>query len=76
MESPNHDLTALFDQLGLDSDEAAIDGFIAATKPVAINTPLYNASCWSTSQAAFLKESIEQDADWAEVVDHLDALLR
>lgn len=76
MESPNHDLTALFEQLGLDSDAAAIDAFIAANKPVATGTRLYDANCWSSSQAAFLKDSIEQDADWAEVVDHLDALLR
>jgi len=24
----------------------------------------------------FLKESIYEDADWAEVIDHLDAMLR
>jgi hypothetical protein len=76
MESPAHNITALFDQLGLNSADAAIDAFVVANKPIAKHIPLYSASCWSVSQAAFLKDAIEQDADWAEVVDHLDAMLR
>ncbi len=76
MESSAHNLTALFDQLGLDSADAAIDAFVAVNKPIAKHIPLCSASCWNASQATFLKDAIEQDADWAEVVDHLDAMLR
>ncbi|TBT33456.1 DUF2789 family protein, partial [Vibrio parahaemolyticus] len=34
------------------------------------------ASFWTHSQAAFLKQAIEEDADWAELVDQLDVMLR
>lgn len=76
MESPVHSLNSLFAQLGLASDDQAIDQFIESHKPIPASVELHEASCWSDSQAAFLKESITQDADWAEVVDHLNAMLR
>ncbi|MBW4964577.1 DUF2789 family protein, partial [Sulfitobacter sp. CW3] len=31
---------------------------------------------WTDSQKAFLREEILDDADWAEVVDELNVLLR
>ena len=37
---------------------------------------LADAPCWTPAQAAFLREEILEDADWAEVVDQLDARLR
>ena len=40
------------------------------------DTPLENAAFWSAGQAQFIHEAIAEDADWAEVVDHLDAQLR
>ncbi|NMU76583.1 DUF2789 family protein, partial [Vibrio parahaemolyticus] len=33
-------------------------------------------SFWTMSQANFLKQAIEEDADWAELVDQLDVMLR
>ena len=75
MESPDHSLNALFDQLGLDSSDQAIERFLAAQATLPAGVALHEAPCWNAAQASFLKEAIEEDADWAEVVDHLDALL-
>lgn len=76
MEMPTHSLAALFDQLGLESTEAAIMWFVKAHGPVPDAVPLHEATCWSPSQAGFLKQAKEQDADWAEVVDQLNVMLR
>ena len=37
---------------------------------------LYEANFWNMSQASFLKEAVEADADWAKIVDELNILLR
>ena len=76
MESPIHSLNTLFEQLGLDETEKGIEEFISTHRPIPKNIELHEAEFWNTSQVAFLKESIEQDADWAEIVDHLDVMLR
>lgn len=76
MEAPVHSLNALFEQLGLPSSESEIQAFIETHKSIANSTPLAQASFWTPSQAAFLAEAISDDADWAEVVDQLDAMLR
>ena len=71
-----HNLVSLFEQLGLDSSNEAIAAFIHRHRPVADNLALHEAEFWNASQAAFLEEAIETDADWAEVVDELNLLLR
>ena len=76
MESPMHDLSTLFDQLGLDHQDEAIDNFIAKHKPVPGHIELHEAECWTPSQAAFLKQMKDEDADWVGVIDQLDVLLR
>lgn len=76
MEPPIHDLPALFKQLGLANDAASIDAFIRTHAPLPEGRPLSEAAFWSPSQAAFLREEILEDADWAEVVDQLNLLLR
>jgi hypothetical protein len=76
MEKPTHSLASLFDQLGLESTESAIMWFVKAHSPVPDAVELHEAACWSTSQAAFLKQAKEQDADWAAIVDQLDVMLR
>ena len=75
MDTSNHNMEGLFLQLGLSDNPEAIDIFIS-THPLPNDTPLDQAAFWSSSQAQFLREAIEQDAEWAEVVDHLDAQLR
>lgn len=66
----------LFQQLGLPADEAAIRAFIASHRPLPGDVPLHEAPFWSPAQAALLREQIVQDAEWAEVVDHLNVALR
>ncbi len=69
-------INTLFDQLGLDDSDHAIEEFVEAHKLVPANLKIHQADFWNASQAAFLQQAIEQDADWAEVVDQLDAMLR
>jgi hypothetical protein len=65
----------LFDQLGLPSDEASVQAFVARHRPLAQNMLLPDAPFWTPSQAQFLREQWQRDADWAEVVDQLNASL-
>ncbi len=76
MDTTPHNLSTLFDQLGLPSDAVAIKGFIHQHRPLDSQTPLHQASWWTPAQAEFLAQAIEEDSDWAEQVDELDALLR
>ncbi|MDG4597339.1 MAG: DUF2789 domain-containing protein [Candidatus Contendobacter sp.] len=76
MDTTPHNLSTLFDQLGLPSDVAAIKTFIHWHRPLDPNIPLRQASWWTPAQAEFLTEAIEEDSDWAEQADELDALLR
>jgi len=75
MESSIHCISNLFDQLGLASDSVSIENFIRMHSPLATYVLLAEAPFWSTAQAAFLREEILNDADWAEVIDQLNARL-
>ena len=76
METPIHSIVSLFDQLGLDSSKSAIDAFIVKNRPLPGSVELYQANFWNAAQASFLKEMKDEDGDWAEIVDQLDAMLR
>lgn len=76
METPIHTMNSLFEQLGLGGSDSEIDAFIERNSPLAQDIELHKASFWNESQSAFLKEMKEKDADWAEVVDQLNARLR
>lgn len=76
MESNSHSLASLFDQLGLNSSEHAIHDFINEHAQLTSDVALHEADFWSASQASFLKQAKDDDADWAEVVDQLDLMLR
>lgn len=76
MENPIHSLPSLFKQLGLPSDQTAIDAFVAEHAPLPPTCPLSSAPFWNSAQAALLREEILEDADWAEVVDQLNLMLR
>ena len=75
MESSMHSLSNLFAQLGLSSDELAIERFIKTHSPLATNTLLSDAPFWTPVQSSFLREEILNDADWAEVIDQLNTRL-
>ncbi|MGA9395757.1 MAG: DUF2789 domain-containing protein [Azonexus sp.] len=76
MERPVHSLSALFAQLGQPDDEKSIIHFIESHRPLADDVLLHEAAFWTPSQAAFLREAIANDADWAEVTDELNVELR
>ena len=76
MEGPTHDLNALFQQLGLPSETEDLQAFVSKYSPLAETIELADAPFWSPSQATFLREQLNKDADWAEVVDQLNLLLR
>lgn len=76
MEQANHTLSDLFGQLGLPATEREIDRFIAIHSPLSARIALADAPFWQPAQAKFLREELADDADWAELVDMLDARLR
>ena len=76
MDQPNHQFSELFAQLGLPADEPAIRQFIATHSPLNGELDVADAPFWTDSQAAFLKEQKQGDADWAELVDQLNLALR
>ena len=76
MELSNHTLKDLFAQLGLPDTHAEIEGFIATHRPLADDVQLADAPFWTPSQASFLRDELDDDADWAELVDQLNLRLR
>ncbi|RRQ24120.1 DUF2789 domain-containing protein [Guyparkeria sp. SCN-R1] len=76
MQPPFHPLSELFEQLGLDASEQDIEAFIDRHSPLPSEVVLSEAPFWNENQRRFLRESLADDADWAEAVDHLDARLR
>jgi hypothetical protein len=76
MDKSNHLFSDLFAQLGLPADEPSIRQFLVAHTPLAADIDLPDAPFWTESQAAFLREEILEDADWAELVDQLNLALR
>lgn len=75
MEDINHPLSALFEQLGLAASHDDIVQFIANHRLPA-NIELADAPFWNSAQAGFLKEELQNDSDWAEVIDLLNVSLR
>jgi hypothetical protein len=74
MDTSAHTMTCLFDQLGLDSSDAAIKSFVAAHQLPA-ETKITEAEFWSDGQRQFIKECYKNDADWIPIVDDLNAQL-
>ncbi len=75
MDTSNHySMETLFSQLGLDSDAKSIEKFVSSHR-LQQSQRIEEASFWSTSQATFIKEARDEDGDWAELVDVLNAEL-
>lgn len=72
MDTNQHNFDTLFTQLGLQTD---IDRFVTEHRPLAADLHIWQAPFWNQAQADFLRESIEGDSDWAEMVDELDRRL-
>ncbi len=75
MDTGYHELAELFAQLGLDNNAQAISRFVLS-HPLPADMALPEAPFWSTSQAAFLRQSLACDAEWSDAVDTLAALLQ
>ena len=75
LDTQNHTMNALFGQLGLGTSDEAVEQFIGSHH-LSAGECLADAPFWSRAQATFLREALQQDADWAEIVDQLDARLR
>ena len=67
--------TALFEQLGLDSDPLSIARFLKQHAPLEEGIHLHEAPFWTPQQAMLLQEKLKCDDDWAIVVDQLNAAL-
>jgi hypothetical protein len=77
MDTATRDLNTLFDQLGLASSDHDIEDFIHQHGgTLADSMHLHQAPFWNESQSKFLVEAVSEDAEWAETVDTLSALLR
>ncbi|MDB6143962.1 MAG: hypothetical protein JWP80_3006 [Pseudomonas sp.] len=76
MQSPVHSLPSLFQQLGLDADPTGIEAFVSSHSPLKGNVVLSDARFWTKAQADFIREETLGDADWAEVIDLLNLMLR
>lgn len=76
METEFHSMSALFEQLGLPAGAKDIEDFIGSHRPLPADLALHQAAFWSPSQSEFLQQAVAEDAEWAELVDELDAQLR
>lgn len=76
MNQSYHRFTELFLQLGLPSDVDGIKHFLENHSPLDPSIRLENAPFWTQAQSNLLRDEILQDADWAEVIDQLNAALR
>jgi len=75
MDVSKKTLGTLFEQLGLQSDDASIDAFIQSHTLLNNERPIWEELFWSPSQASLLREVLDEDADWSEIVDELSNLL-
>ncbi|MCV2353046.1 DUF2789 domain-containing protein [Paucibacter sp. B2R-40] len=76
MENSHHRFNELFAQLGLPNDDQGIHDFLTQHAPLAPEIRLGDAPFWNAAQAEMLRKARLDDADWAELVDQLDAALR
>lgn len=76
MTPPYHQFCELFAQLGLPSEVKDVAAFIQSHSPLDPATRLEDAPFWTPPQAALLRENLQEDADWAELVDQLNLALR
>lgn len=75
MDRSTHSMNTLFEQLGLPSDNRSIDQFIRTHILFTDAIRLDEATYWTESQARFLRECLDSDSDWSEVVDELNIRL-
>ncbi|WP_144209804.1 DUF2789 domain-containing protein [Shewanella donghaensis] len=75
MDTTTATLEHLFQQLGLGSSEESITLFIEQHE-IPKNIAISQATFWNEAQKHFLEEALNEDAQWSELIDQLDVLLR
>ncbi len=70
----SYTLESLFAQLGLPNSPAEVSAFIQRHR-LSPNVSIADAPFWNAGQLQFIQESLSEDAEWAEIVDELNALL-
>jgi hypothetical protein len=76
MDTSQHNMHNLFEQLGLPSNERDVEQFIRTHRLFSQDIRLDQATFWTPAQADFLREAFDEDSDWCEVVDDLNSRLR
>jgi hypothetical protein len=74
MRKAAYQMSSLFDQLGLESTDEAIAGFVKSHQ-LSEDLAMEDAPFWKLLHIQFFKQAREQDADWVELVDERYALL-
>ncbi|AXR06948.1 DUF2789 family protein [Salinimonas sediminis] len=65
----------LFEQLGLDSSDEAIEAFIDKHRGMNDSRHIEDAPFWSEGQKAFLAQAMQADAEWVVIIDELNVRL-
>lgn len=67
-------INMLFEQMGMDSDDASIEAFIQNNQ-LPQSVELSDAPFWNDSQRKFLKDEYHADAGWIEIIDEINTRL-
>ncbi|MDG9666203.1 DUF2789 domain-containing protein [Hahella sp. CR1] len=76
MDTSTHNMNTLFAQLGLENDPTHVKQWISSHSPLNSAVSLAEAPFWNEAQREFIMQAWEEDSDWCEAIDELDALLR
>lgn len=76
MDTTTVSMAQLFAQLGLPEDDDSIGAFIHTHRPLPMTTRLPDAPFWSPAQAALIREKLQDDGEWAVLIDTLNVQLR
>ncbi len=76
MNSAAPSMNDLFGQLGLPTDDVAIEHFIGEHRGLNNSVHIENAPFWNDAQASFIQGALIDDAEWAELIDQLNSRLR
>lgn len=74
MTNSDKTINTLFEQLGLDGSDEAIDQFVLENQ-LSQDVKLVEAPFWNDNQRKFLKEEYRADAGWIEIIDDLNVRL-
>ena len=74
METFKHDLSHLFEQLGLPNSGSDIENFIVNNR-LKGGQHITEAKCWNESQIEFLQNEFDQDSEWCIAIDELTELM-